>query len=764
MDLRKRKINPQKIILCKTINMADLHSVLKYYQTYNVDHLGEVWNKLHKKGPSSEFQRDLIMFYFHHKNFPPLMQISCDSLFSSLGSKSVAKKQKNVICQIIEEVSVYLESSIVEQITLSIESVPINLLNCVLVGGLVCLLDEPTVDKLFRALKHSETGIDDRGKILQCLLGIHENRPTLISADNLSRLGMLMNGWFRHDHNKASGSSSGLFGRSDSSVATEVDGTNAREIYTVLTLVNNPTVNHMMAIHSFSVIREWLDRRFIQHNAKLTEFLREYLGLIVEQCFRPANKEHDRNLQKAVLCEIVDLMNQLVQQDISQAPLCLITIKRIQNNVMEHFRGNYNDVFIFTRILTFFLNFGQCTGYNSQALCEYFLNDMIHLSYSSGLSALEIVGFLVENNGKMDKTQKVLLCEYFPNILKIVACHPCVVIEEIVMLVPALVSPENAVEMFSRFIDLPLLSATLCLHQAPTLIQTNDYGSMDTQWSALLHSARTPEFIHSFNYLICNKAGGNGAPKDRLAAYMKLMSGLRCHNLVITCSQIVPLICDTMLAHISLWKDVAFVTPVVQVMLRRLELIFNVPDYLASIQRCVLKHIKSLFRTFPSLIFALQEDISNYISSQKNYEKFPQLYTHLIYAIGEFSCSGEINSSLSMDISQYYDVLECIIYERFALAATSEPVSLQLLSTMCSALSKLAAKCQDQISRAVLCLNKIRSHYLKTACSDCTIVCDRIEELLHLLQNPSIAAMVWSSSVNPSMTPFVQVLGHITDS
>jgi len=58
---------------------------------------------------------------------------------------------KTVIFQILEEMCPCLESSIVETLSFSANnSVTIELMNCILVGGFVPLLDESAMERLFR--------------------------------------------------------------------------------------------------------------------------------------------------------------------------------------------------------------------------------------------------------------------------------------------------------------------------------------------------------------------------------------------------------------------------------------------------------------------------------------------------------------------------------------------------------------------------------------------------------------------------------------
>lgn len=89
------------------------------------------------------------MFYFQHKMFSPPPHKSYDVLVT-FSAKGTSKKMKTVIFQILEEICPCLESSIVETLSFSANnSATVELLNCILVGGFVPLLDESAMERLF---------------------------------------------------------------------------------------------------------------------------------------------------------------------------------------------------------------------------------------------------------------------------------------------------------------------------------------------------------------------------------------------------------------------------------------------------------------------------------------------------------------------------------------------------------------------------------------------------------------------------------------
>jgi len=70
----------------------------------------------------------------------------------------------------------------------------------------------------------------------------------------------------------------------------------------------------------------------------------------------------------------------------------------------------------------------------------------VYHSYSSELAAFDIATFILENQAKMAGLQP-LIQKYFPNLLKLVACHPTCLVEEFIELVPTFVIPATAVEV-----------------------------------------------------------------------------------------------------------------------------------------------------------------------------------------------------------------------------------------------------------------------------------------------------------------------------
>jgi hypothetical protein len=63
------------------------------------------------------------------------------------------------------------------------------------------------------------------------------------------------------------------------------------------------------------------------------------------------------------------------------------------------------------------------------------------------LAAFDIASLILEDQVKMALLQQHLIQKYFPNLLKLVACHPASLVEEFIELVSTFVVPATTVEV-----------------------------------------------------------------------------------------------------------------------------------------------------------------------------------------------------------------------------------------------------------------------------------------------------------------------------
>ncbi|XP_049959156.1 AP-5 complex subunit zeta-1-like isoform X1 [Schistocerca serialis cubense] len=746
--------------------MTDCNQLVSYYRKFPGHHVEELWNKLMKKGAKSDQLRDILLFYMYNYLYPTPQQKYFDSLLLIFASKGTSKKTKIVVFQIIEETCMFLESSIAETVCFSSNfSSIIELLNCILIGGMIPLLDETAVEKLLRLLKEESINDQERGKLAYFICQAVSSYPSLLSVNQVASLCQDINKWLQIDHSASAVSPTQSNLRTQNLNAFEVDGTPAGGLQTILTLDNSVDTNRSMRLYAFSLIRELAECHILLHH-HLAEAVFTHCDILSEQCFRTAAKEHDVLLQKSVLCEVLDLLSQLVHSDKQWGPKALVIVKRINSYVTERFKGQHSDVSILIRALSFLLNIGETMGYNSYHISEQLFGDAVYHSYSSDIAAMDIMLFIWKNQNKLATLEQNMLKKYFPNLLKIIASHPHLVIEEFLEIIPTFVAPATVVELLHSLLDLPVLAASLLLHQVPAVLPTEQ--SSNSCWASLVVDVRSAAFRSTFSYLLRQQSQKGQLP-GRLGAYIDLLGELATQSLVITCSQIVPLLLDKFFSALMLQGDADAAADVLCALLTRLTLLFKVPGYTDSVHKCLWHQVKYIFKEFPKLVLLKHSELSDYISILNNRSICPEVYTHLVWAIGEYTSAEQCGDLCKLDvILKYYETLECVLYE-ILMSLNSEPnMDLKLLNITCSSLAKLSSRSEDLIPRALLSLSKVKTNIavsLLKSSSEKQIVIQRVEELTSLLNQPSIARAVLSASHDGSqaMSAAVRVLAQFME-
>ena len=109
---------------------------------------------------------------------------------------------------------------------------------------------------------------------------------------------------------------------------------------------------------------------------------------------------------------------------------------------------------------------GAVTGYNPQHFCTNFFRDVVYRSYSSEMAAFDIATFILDNINNTTALQQLqqLITRYFPNLLKLIACHPASLVEEFTELIPAFMTPSTTVEV------LPLINKLILMMWFQVLI------------------------------------------------------------------------------------------------------------------------------------------------------------------------------------------------------------------------------------------------------------------------------------------------------
>lgn len=75
---------------------------------------------------------------------------------------------------------------------------------------------------------------------------------------------------------------------------------------------------------------------------------------------------------------------------------------------------------------------------------------------------------------------------------------------------------------------------------------------------------------------------------SRLTTYFKVVDKLSSHPLVLTCSQVTPLLLDTFFCTVKSFDDENEIADIVKALIGRISLLFNVSEYADTIHRFVI--------------------------------------------------------------------------------------------------------------------------------------------------------------------------------
>ncbi|KAM9390860.1 AP-5 complex subunit zeta-1 [Salvelinus alpinus] len=190
-----------------------------------------------------------------------------------------------------------------------------------------------------------------------------------------------------------------------------------------------------------------------------------------------------------------------------------------------------------------------------------------------------------------------------------------------------------------------------------------------------------------------------------------------------------------------------------------------------SLSRVFSHHLLKLCKIHPSLVVDQSRELLEFAGTTTNINSKEDLYTHVVWVLGEY-LSVSFDSRCSVDlVTSCFEALEAVLFE---ITSSGSP-SPRVVTSLLSALAKLASRSHDLIPRVSLFLSKLRSGAVSWCGSeeDVVAVVTRGEELWSLLKLPSVALSVltppslatsprWHRDANASLPPRLRTLTGLT--
>ncbi|XP_033826623.1 AP-5 complex subunit zeta-1 isoform X1 [Periophthalmus magnuspinnatus] len=678
-----------------------------------------------------------------------------------------------------------------------------SVLNSHVTGLLLAHASYTTVLTLFcaqlvRSLesRHSEALSHSQTYTLPILNSILTHRPECLTEEQVTILSKKLVDWLRYASITQAASPGGFFSGSRSRQPcpiAELDGTVSGDFFTVLCVGQGFTEDQWMNVHSFSILRNWLltyhsvsncnsasdaaaarlqyslslshshslsndDRsvdgsvisivsatssssRVLPPKERLREKSFQYCQRLIEQSDRKAQKKADSDLQKACLVEAVCILDTLCLEDCSLVYRAFPCIKALYGRLssdLSHAR-------VLLPVAQFYLNHGEMAAVDCECMWQLVFSRFPAELFNDPLLAHEFLRFVRQNIQNLP----VKVPQYtrsFPNLLKFLAWDSPAMIDDFVDLLPSVVTTGTALELLHTLLDLPCLSATLVLQQRSVLFPITE---PNTRCIKALDAFRNPTFRGFFLFLLRNEAG-SGDTIDRLSVLHELLIESADWPRVVQCAQTVPVLLHIFFNTVLKVADEKLLAQLILVQLERSSLLLKVPNYMNEIHRVFSYHLLKLCKLHPSLVVDQSHELLDFAGTTSNVYNKEELYTHVVWVLGEYlSLSCDSRCSVR-HITSCFEALEAVLFEITSSAPPPGGMcpNPRVITTLMSALAKLASRSHDLIPRVSLFLSKLRTVSRSGSvawCSDdddLVAIVTRGEELWSLLKTPGVAQSV----------------------
>ncbi|XP_029914643.1 AP-5 complex subunit zeta-1 isoform X2 [Myripristis murdjan] len=646
---------------------------------------------------------------------------------------------------------------------------------------------------------------------LPILNTILSHSPDCLTEDHVTLVSKKLVDWLRYASTQQGGgtSSGGFFtgprSRQPGPIA-ELDGTVSGDFFTVLCVGQGFTEDQWMNVYSFSMLRHWLltyhtvsngnttvdtdDRsevdgsvvsvvsatssssRLLPPKERLREKAFQYCQRLIEQSDRKAHKRTDTDLQKACLVEAVCILDSVCVEDASLVFKAFPCVKGLY--------GRLSSDLSFARVLLpiaqFYLNHGEMAAVDCECVWKLVFGRFPAELFSDAFLAHELLRFLRLNLA----TLQLRVPQYtrsFPNLLKFLAWDSPAVVDDFVDLLPSLVTAGTAVELLHSLLDLPCLSATLVLQLRSTYFPIAEPGGRGL---LSLEAFRSPTYRGLFLFLLRGEAG-SGDTIDRLSTLHQLLAEASDWPRVIQCAQTVPVLLHIYFNTVVTVADEKLLAHLISVLLERSSLLLNIPKYVKEIHRVFSCHLLRLCKLRPSLVVDQSHELLEFAGTTANVYSKEEIFTHVVWVLGEYlsvSCDSRCSVAL---ITSCFEALEAVLFEVTSSAPPSGEArpAPRVITSLMSALAKLASRSHDLIPRVSLFLSKLRTVTRGGSvpwCSneeDLVAIVTRGEELWSLLKAPSVAQSVltppphvntpqWHRDTNVAMPLRLRALTSLT--
>ncbi|XP_072337054.1 AP-5 complex subunit zeta-1 isoform X2 [Scyliorhinus torazame] len=564
----------------------------------------------------------------------------------------------------------------------------------------------------------------------------------------------------------------------------EVDGAVAGDFFTVLSIGQYYTEDQWLNMHSFSMIRKWLQcfgesggnsndadekseldssvmsmvsasstsSRLMPPKERLREKTFEYCNRLIEQSDRKALKKSDSELQKACLVEAVTLLDLICRQD----PLFVYRAFPVVKALYGRISSDSGFARVLLPVVQFYLNHSELAAVDSEAVYRHLFTKIPSELYHDTMVAFEFFQFCRRNRKTLSENVGIFH-KSFPNLLKFLAWNTPSLFPEFIELLPDLIRPDTSIEMLHSLLDLPCLTAALeAQFRSPTSLASEKVVTDQSRKTLTSAEASQDQYLRRIFLYILRVEAGAGDTIDRLNLLHEVLLDMAQRPRVVQCAQTVPILLQVFFNVVTQFADGPLINQLILVILERSSLLYDIPDFKTEVQRVFSSQLRVLCKQYPPLIVEQSKELLEFCGAVCNIINKENFFTHVVWAVGEYmSLSYDKRCTVEL-ITKFFETLEALLFEITQLRASAcvPKYSPWVITVLMTTLAKLASRSQDLIPRVSLSLSKmrpfVRSALISSLYSEDDIqeILARANELNNLLKAPNVAQLILGPSAD----------------
>ncbi|CAN0015297.1 unnamed protein product [Lampetra planeri] len=601
-------------------------------------------------------------------------------------------------------------------------------------------------------------------RLLAVLARIVHLYPALLTSEQCDAVSRRLAQWLRYtgtsqgapsSHSSSTGFFSAARGKQLAPVQ-EVDGSPVGDFFTVLCIGQHYTHEQWLHLHSFSMLRLWLQACLTLTPAegrvslpggsvsslvsgasaasaqggardRLARAAFEYSLRVLGQAERKATKRIDAELQGACVEEALSLLQLLCRLDPDLVTPAFSAVSRLSGSLLSS-RSHPRALLPAAHFL---LHHGETLAVDASVACRAALTRLPSERGRDPVTSQLLVTFCRRNASRLSD----VLPRTFPSLLKLVAWHTVALLPDLVELMPAIMGRSTALELFHSLLDLPVLTAALTLrYEGGATTPSRPAGELP-------HEATLDPLTQGMLRFLLREESGLGDTIDKLAMLHGELESLRGHRRVLLCARAAPVLLHAFfcaLAHRA--DEEELVAELFPVLLERSTQLYGIAAFQADVLRLLGAEVERVCSLQPSLLLAHSGDVAHAVSSLSSRPDHESLLVSLVWAVGEHAPGDAPHTTLAA----YFAALETLLYEALASQPPRHPP--RVVAAVCSALAKLAARSQDLIPRLQLGLGKVCTQYGASggrgASASARELASRARELSGLVAQPTTAQCV----------------------